>query len=127
MRNLIIVSLISVFFCACGDNNELMNLVNDPIDGDLYEVKLDENQYTIYWVTSVERDTIIFRRQLKTVQSKAELKELVQEDVDNIYHDKRGIYDLNFFSLPKSQLIEDAKAGKIIHINRMSKFRKAKQ
>lgn len=126
MRHLTIYLLLGILLSSCTDKN-LKALAEDPIAGDLYEVKLDNDLYTVYWVISVMNDTVIFRRQIKETTDRKELKNLIQDDIDNIYFDKRGTYELDFFSYTTTQIQDAVKNGKILQINRMTKFRKSKQ
>jgi len=111
-------------FVSC-ENKEVAKLIEDPELGDLYEIKLDDNKYTVYRVSTITYDSLAFRPHNKIVSDKKEIKALIQEDKDNIYEDKRGLYQPESVGYSKETLKKLLSDGTVLNVNRMTRFRKA--
>lgn len=121
----VVMIFASSFFTACSDKPAL-DLINDPIEGDLYEVQLGEDEYVVYWLVKAETDSITFKIMDTIVDSKEGLKDYIQQHQDNRYANKRGLYKSGSITLSKKEIKEDLKNGKILNVNRMTRFRKIK-
>lgn len=104
-----------------------MTLVESPVEGDLYEVKLSKNEYTIYRVFWLLGDSIKVYPQIDIVAEKDSLKTLIAKDTLNIYTFKNGLYKKQPVMYTVPLLKEDVEKGKILNVHRFTKFRKAQR
>lgn len=123
-HKLFIVIFFFLFLSFSCRDNTMMDLIESPVEGDLYEVKLSENEYTVYRVFWLLGDSIKIYPQIDVVAERSNLKALIAKDTLNIYTYKDGLYQKQPVMYTVPLLKEDVEKGKILNVHRFTKFRK---
>ncbi|MFD0963915.1 hypothetical protein [Pseudofulvibacter geojedonensis] len=107
---LVIVTGIIIFglFQSKQHDTDVITYIQQPVAKDLYDVKLEDGNYTTFKVTNVENDSIYFRMNDYVISRSSKLYKI---DKDENYSDE-------IFSMHKSKLKELFDSGDIIDISR---------
>ncbi|WP_029905473.1 hypothetical protein [Prevotella sp. 10(H)] len=121
-----VLVLLAMCLTSCQDKS-LLTIVSDPAEGDLYEVAIDSGKFTIYRVFDVTGDEVLIYSQNRYVDTQAELQQMINDDIENIYLDKRGLYSLYSKSITKEDLVTLVKEETILKAHRTREYKKGEK
>jgi len=104
---LIIVFLSSALVYGFIDNARNAKLILSPLPGDVYEVKIKENKYTLYKVDQVIGDSVILHVNRYHIDSDLDFDKIMDKD-----------YSTSSFKLSKTQLAAMVESHAILDVDR---------
>jgi hypothetical protein len=104
---LLIFGIFSIIFSAQQENKRSKAYLLNPKEGDLYEIKKDNNYYTIYKAVMAKGDSVFVQESNYETKSTFNLREIKDSD-----------YNPTIFILSKKELLQNLENGKLLKVER---------